>query len=97
MTALDNTNQSQFKQEYLCEEVNNNFYETTLRHKFRQGDRVRLKKTYAEHYGSLEFTVNGIEFSKENSASEWRVMYQVPTHKDWIGEHKLELVERIKQ
>jgi len=76
--------------------INDKFYETTIRHKFKQGDRVRLKNTYADHYGKLEFTVNGIEFSKENNFSEWRVFYQTPTDKDWICEHKLELVETTK-
>ena len=87
------TTSPQFKQEYLCEFVND-FYETTVRHKFRQGDKVRVKKNYAKYYGSLEFIVDGIEFSKENSTGEWRVMYQTPNYKIWIAEHKLELVEK---
>jgi len=84
----------QFKQEYFGEFVNDMFYETTVHHRFRQGDKVKVKNYYTKYYGSLEFTVDGIEFTKESSTGEWRVMYQAPTHKDWVGEHKLELVER---
>jgi len=91
--TLEETKQ-EFKQEYFGEFVKDKFYETTVQHKFKQGDRVRLKKTYEKHYGKLEFTVDGIDFSKENGTCEWRIMYQAPTHKDWVGEHKLELVER---
>lgn len=86
----------QFKQELYGEFVNDKFYETTIRHKFKQGDKIRLKKTYADHYGKLEFTVDGIEFYRQSDSSEWYTLYQTPDYKIWIAEHKLELVETTK-
>jgi len=84
----------QFKQEFYCELINTDVHQTVITHKFKQGDIVRIKKKFVQYYGTLEFTVDGIEFSKENNTSEWRIMYQSPEHRVWIGEHKLELVER---
>jgi len=93
--TLEETKQ-EFKQEYFGEFVKDKFYETTVQHKFKQGDRVRLKKTYADHYGKLEFIVNGMEFYKQSGSSEWYILYQFSNHNDWIAEDKLELVETVK-
>jgi len=45
----------------LNEMLNDKFYETTIRHKFKQGDRVRLKKTYADHWVDCANPNNKIE------------------------------------
>jgi len=84
-----------FKQEYFVEFANDKFYETTVRHKFKPGDIVRVKKNYIKYYGSSEFKIGGIEFSKESNTEEWIILYKSDTyHKNWINEYKIELVER---
>lgn len=90
--GLNNTNQSQLKQEYLCEEVNNNFYETTFRHKFKKGDRVKLKKDYVG-WAISDFIVKDIEAWIDEDGHI--TVYYRDKNGLFQSEVKLELVERI--
>jgi len=88
-------NESQSKQENSHEVINDNFYETTFKHKFKQGDRVEILNVYLSTYSIIE----GFEYSFSSAKGTNIVLYKVKNKKlntyGWFREDQLKLSERM--